>query len=164
MNSNESKDTEKYFNPNEYATAWVNGTGFNLQNQELSDWIQQLQELGPAHSDYQTVLKKIKAQFSVGNLLEVCSLSRSDAFTAQALKILWEADMPAGEKALELIAYLKSPVYTIALEALTVYQECMPDISETDKTRLLNQFANHSETGIAAIEQEFKHWISQFPT
>ena len=60
MNSNESKDTEKYFNPNEYATAWVNGTGFNLQNQELSDWIQQLQELDPAHSNYQTVLKKLK--------------------------------------------------------------------------------------------------------
>lgn len=158
----ESHNPKKYFNPKDYSTLIVDSTGFKTPQHELAEHFETLLHLPINSDEYRELLQQLKQHYAIVDIINLISNSPSDAFTAQILRTLWECDYNSSEHAAALLPYVFSPVFTIALEALTVFQECMPKLQAEQLASISEYLNTHQQTGIESIKTEFIAWLNSY--
>jgi hypothetical protein len=155
----ETQDLKKYFDPKSYATVFVDSTGFKTQHHELVEHIETLQSIKVNSEEYHALLQQLKQQYTIDDFYTLCEQSSSDAFTAHVLRIIWECNCESSSKAMELLPYVCSKVFSVAFEALTVFQEAMSELQPEQLENLKTQYKTLEHSGIVSIETDFKTWL-----
>jgi hypothetical protein len=155
----EPQDIKKYFDPKSYTTVFVDSTGFKTQHHELVEHIETLKSIKVNSEDYHAILHQLKQQYTIDDFYTLCEQSSSDAYTAHVLRIIWECNCDSSSKAEALLPYVCSKVFVVAFEALTVFQEAMPELQPAQLENLKALYKTLEHSGIDSIETDFKTWL-----
>lgn len=156
----QSLDPKKLFDANEFSTVLVNREGFTNKENSVADLMLEIIERSKQMVDTFDAFVKLKALKASSEMIQVIKQSGETENLARLVAICWESGVDFSQHITFFSALVCHPDYAVAIEALTVIEQCEGPFNSNDLQAAL-KLISHAKTSNTGLVNDLIDIIKQ---